>query len=204
VRELNTLPWESTKDLAAYTLVLDQMYVTLDTNFYKSSLVYLTNLTTGDTCPMTEIPYVPFKRQFWRTNTDLSNHGTPRFYTFFNYEKTRRILFDCAPDSTAVSTYNLTVEYYKRLPLITSAIGDNHPDIPDYLENVILNGAYKRLCAHLSDGDGMKIYAALEKEALEHARRIDIMQPDADHRFRLANAPNYGLVNSRFYGFSPY
>ncbi len=204
IRDLNTLPWDSTKDIDTYTLVQDQMYVTLNTDFYKASLVYLTDNTFGDTVGMTELPYVTFKRMFPRTNTDLHNHGVPSFYATFNYEKDRRLYFETAPDADTVSRYRLTVEFYKRLPLITSVAGDTHPDIPDYFENAILHGAYKRVCAHLSDADGMKIYSALERESIETIQRIDTMQPNADTRILLVDAPYVGRTNTRFYGFSPF
>ena len=132
------------------------------------------------------------------TSPNNSTTGTPSVYTIFNYEKTRRMFFDIALDQNTVTNYTLTVEYYKRLPLISSVEGSQTLDIPDYFENTILYGAYKRMSAHLGDSEGVQTYAALEREALEKLQRIDIMHPDADRRFRLIDelpvAANYGFV----------
>ena len=129
------------------------------------------------------------------TNTST---GIPTIYSIFNYEKTRRLAFEIAPNQDTVTNYTITVEYYKRLPLISSVQGEQSPDIPDYFENTLLYGAYKRMSAHLGDSEGVKTYASLEREALEKLQRIDIMHPDADRRFKLIDeipvTANYGFV----------
>jgi len=198
IKDLNTYPWESTKDSEVYTLTLNQQYVTLNPLFYKESLVYLTHTTNGDYIPMKGLPYVHFKRLYSMTSPDNSVKGTPSIYSIFNFEKERRLAFNIAPDQDTVTDFTLTVEFYKRLPLISSVNGVQSPDIPDYFENTILYGAYKRLSAHLGDADGVRTYAGLEREALEKLQRIDIMHPDADRRFRLIDefpvTANYGFV----------
>lgn len=191
IRELNTYPWESAKIAQTYSLVADQQYVTLDTNFFKESLVYLTNNTTGDSYPLKGLPYVHFKKLYPQDNP--STKGNPSVYSIFNFEKLRRLVFNLVVDTNTATNYTLTVECYKRLPYVTSVQGEQAPDIPDYFENAILYGAYKRLCAHVGDAEGVKIYEALEHSALEKLERIDIMHPDAERRFRLID--ELGLYN---------
>jgi hypothetical protein len=196
VKDLNTYPWESAKTSETFALTLDQQYVTLNPLFFKESLVYLTHITSGNYTPMKGLPYVHFKRLYPMTSPNQTIHGTPTVYTIFNYEKTRRLQFDIAPDTNTVTNFSLIVEYYKRLPLISSTQGETSADIPDYFENTILYGAYKRMCAHLGDDSGVQVYSGLEREALERLQRIDIMHPDAERRFRLIDelsvSPNYG------------
>jgi len=132
---------------------------------------------------MISLPWVQFKRLFPGTDTSLL--GRPGTYTLYNVEQDGRIYFDTAVDADTVANYTLTVEYYRRLPLISSVGTGASPNIPQEFENTILYGAYKRICAHLGDEKGMSTNATLEREALERLKRIDIMHPDADRRFRL-------------------
>ena len=198
IKDLNTYPWESSKTSESYSLVLNQQYITLNPLFFKESLVYLNHITSGDCSPMKGLPYVHFKRLYSMTSPTNTITGIPTIYSIFNYEKTRRLAFEIAPNQDTVTNYTITVEYYKRLPLISSVQGEQSPDIPDYFENTLLYGAYKRMSAHLGDSEGVKTYASLEREALEKLQRIDIMHPDADRRFKLIDeipvTANYGFV----------
>ena len=124
--------------------------------------------------------------------------GVPSVYAIFNLENARRIQFDIIPDTSTVANNTITVEFYTRLPFVTSVQGEQCPDIPDYFESVLLYGAYKRMCAHVGDAQGITIYQGLEREALERVQRIDIMQPDADRRFRLIDEVPTGFTGSGF------
>ena len=203
IRDLNTYPWESSKTSESYTLTANQQYVTVNTLFFKDSQAFLTSATQGNTAPLRSLPYIQFKRLYPETNVTTNLVGFPSIYTIFNYEKTRRMLFDVAPDTSTATNYTLVLEYYKRLPLISSVSGINSADIPDYFENTIVYGAFKRMCAHVGDAQGVSMYSSLEREALERLQRIDVMHPDADRRFRLIDEVPYNLssVNGVIYPF---
>lgn len=132
---------------------------------------------------MLSLPWVQFKRL--SPSTDSTVTGIPRAYSLFNVEQNGRLIFDIIPSADTITNYTLTVEYYRRLPLISSVGLNNNPEIAQEFENVILYGAYKRICAHLGDEKGVGANAAMEREALERVQRIDIMHPDADRRMRL-------------------
>lgn len=203
IKDLNTYPWESTKVSETYNLTQDQQYITLDELFFKESLVYLTHTTIGDMWPLKGLPYIQFKRLYTGTSPDHTTSGRPQVYTIFNFEKNGRLQFDISPDSDTATNYDLVVEYYKRLPLISSVKGQSSAAIPDYFENTIVYGAFKRMAAHLGDDNGVKLYSSLEREALERLQRIDTMHPDADRRFRLMGESTiYGwYANGYIYPF---
>lgn len=198
IRDLCTYPWESAKAVeSSVALVLNQQYVALTSQALKESQAFLVHTTDGNQAPMRSLPWIQFKRGY--PNNVAT--GIPSVYSIFNFESNGRVYFDRLPDAAVVAGYTLTVEYYRRLPLISSVSTGQNPNIPQEFENTILYGAYKRLCAHVGDENGIRIYSQLEREALERLQRIDIMHPDADRRFRLIDE-TFVSVPSGY--FNPY
>ena len=171
-----------------------QQWVQLSSSCFKESQAYLVHNTSGDQPPLRSLPWVAFKRMYYGT----TNSSCPAIYSIFNMEQDGKVYFDQLPDSDTVTNYTLAVEYYRRLPLISSVGASASPNIPQEFENTILYGAYKRMCAHVGDENGVRTYATLEREALERLQRIDIMRPDADRRFRLVDELNLGVTQSDY------
>ena len=191
VKDLNTRIWQSTLSVeTGILMVASQQYVTVDSLFYKESQAYLTDNSTGDQGSLKYLPWVHFKRLY--PGTDTSNDGggdtgRPTIYTIFNFEKDAKIYLYPIPSSDTVSQYTLTLEYYKRLPKISSVSINAAPDIPEEFENAILFGAYKRFAMDVGETEKVNLYAAMEKENILRIKEIDSAHPDADRRFRLIN-----------------
>jgi hypothetical protein len=186
IKDLNHNVWESTKVAeSGIVMTAAQQWINLNTTFYKESQAYLVNNTSGDQPPMKFLPWVHFKRLYG--STDTNNTSRPYIYTVFNEQRDSKVYLFPIPDTTTVADFTLAVEYYQRLPLISTLSGSDSPEIPEEFENVILFGAYKRAAMHLGETDKVKLYSGLEAEALERMKRVDSMRPDADRRFRLVD-----------------
>jgi hypothetical protein len=184
IKDLNHNVWENTKVIETdITMTSAQQWVLLATTYYKESQAYLEHNTTGDQSPMKFLPWVHFKRYY--PSTDTTQPGVPSIYTIFNDQREGKIYLYPIPDSGTIANYKLSVEYYQRLPLISTLGGGESPEIPEEFENVILYGAYKRAAMHLGNSKDITMYSNLEREALERMKQIDSMRPDADRRFRL-------------------
>lgn len=184
VVDLNMNVWESMRVVEqGIPLVAGQGWVLLTSQVFKESQVYLVHNTDGDQKPLPVLPWVPFKRLYSATNLD----GTPQVCSIFNGERDGRLYFDRLPEAGDVSDYTLAVEYYQRLPKISTLGDSDSPEIPAEFENVLLYGAYKRAAMYFGNAQDVGNYAMLEREALERLKRIDSMQPDSDRRFRLGD-----------------
>ena len=162
----------------------------LASNFFKDSLAYLNKTSDGeDGGPLTYLPWVSFKK-LGPSNT---NTGSPFRYSLFNVEDDGKVYLYPLPDSSIADNYTLTVEYYRRVPLISSVSAGTGISVPREIENAIVYGAQKRMAMHIV-GSGHKdvvSLAALELEALERLKKIDRTHPDGQYRFRIAGA-GYG------------
>jgi hypothetical protein len=195
IKDLNHNVWENTKVAeSGIVMTAGTQWVNLSTIYYKESQAYLVHNTTGDQGPMKFLPWVHFKRMY--PSTDTTQVSMPSIYTIFNEQRDGKIYLYPIPDATTVADYTLAVEYYQRLPLISTLGGGDSPEIPEEFENVILYGAYKRAAMHLGETKDMNMYNGLEREALERMKQIDSMRPDADRRFRLLD----GSSTSPFWG----
>lgn len=187
VVDLNMNTWECTRVMDQnIPLVLDQQYIVLDQDAFKSSQAYMVHDTDGDLPPMTNMPWVKFKRLYFQTEAT----GLPCVYSLFNQERDGRLYFDVKPTQDEVDNYTLTVEYYTRIPKFSQLGGGESPNIPAEFESAILNGALKRAALHFGDPRSGE-FASLEAAAIERLKRIDSYQPDADRRFKLIDEAAY-------------
>ena len=182
VNDLNYMTWESSKTVeTGIPLTSGDTFASLSSQFYKESQAYLVSNDGGDMPPMRYLPWVAFKRLY----PDMNTPGMPCIYTAFNDSSEGKVYFDVVVDDNTASNYTLAVEYYRRIPKISSlGVGDSL-EVPTEFENVLLYGAKKRAAQWVGAAQDVPQFQALEHEAYERMKRADRMHPDSDNRFRL-------------------
>lgn len=168
------------------TLTADTQSYTLSSNFYKEAIAYLNETTPSeDKSPMTYMTWSSFKTSY----PDNTETGTPYIYSLYNFEREGKVYLWPVPDSSAASDYTLTVEYYRRIPLVSGVSKGSSIDVPREVESPLVYGAQKRVAALLDEWQAVKNLAALEAEALDRLKKIDRTHPDAKLRFRVGPPP---------------
>jgi hypothetical protein len=159
--------------------------------FYRESLAYLVKTSSGVANePMVYLPWVQFQRWYG----DKSQTGEPQFYSTLNSDSDGLVYLWPTPDATTASDFTLTVEYYRRVPHISSVPVETAISVPREIENALVYGAQKRAAIHIL-GPGDKDVAALEvleAKAMERLRRVDRAHPDVQKRWILSDFAGRG------------
>lgn len=186
IKDINRILWQHTVIAESGIVFTEgQQWITVGSNIYRESQAYLTHNTSGDQPPLTYEPWVVFKRKYPGTDTSGPDLGLPQIYTIFNTDKDDRIYLYPIPNSDTVTNYTLTVEYYQRLPLISSCANNEPPRIPQEFENAILYGAYKRFAMDMGESAQVGLYENLEHEEHQYLKNMNGMHPDAQKGFRV-------------------
>lgn len=190
VNELNTNLFEFNKVIETdIPLVAGENTIDLSAPFYRESLAYLVNTTdTNNQAPLNYYPWVQFQRWFG----DKAQTGAPSRYSVFNADLDGKLYLHTTPDAATASSTTLTIEYYKRVPLISSVALGKSISVPREIENALVYGAQKRYAIHTM-GPGDKDVAALEAletKALDKLRRVDRLHPDERKQWILSDFSN--------------
>lgn len=187
VSDINTRLFEFCKSAeTGIALTGGTNYVTLTFPFYRESLSYFVKTAdSSNSPPLVYQDWVSFQRMLG----DATRQGEPRYYSQFNEGADQRIYLWPTPDASTAATYTLTIEYYRRVPLISAVPAGDAIDVPPEIENVLLYGAKKRIMIdHLGAGHpDVPALAMLEREALDKLARIDRAHPDERKRFVLVD-----------------
>lgn len=185
VNDLNSSLYEFNRVTeSGISLSTEQQWITLNSQFYKESQCYLNRTGQGDNTPMLYMDWVQFKR-LYPENTTL---GRPSIYTIFNSDQDGRLYLYDSPDQTTVDNYTLSVEYYRRIPLVSSLGNEGSLNVPREIENALIYGAQKQLSSVVM-GPGhpdVRALAGLESEAIARLKQSDRLHPDVQLRFKLA------------------
>ena len=188
VKEMNSHLYEFNKVVkASATMVAGTQTIDLSATtpiIYKESMAYLVETATSRREDVLQyVIYEEFIRHYGADTTG----GTPTLYTFRNLAYTTVVSLWPIPDVGIASTHTLTLEYYRRIPLISSVAAGTSIDVPAEVETALMYGAMKRMAIHMKGAahPDVSAFSALESNALEKLRMIDRGHPDAPRRFRL-------------------
>lgn len=188
VKEMNSHLYEFNKIVTSnQTMVANTQTVTLSSVtpvIYKESLAYLVRTTDSTKTDMLDyVVWEDFQRMY---GSDTST-GVPVLYSFRNEALTVVVSLWPTPDTGTASAYALVLEYYRRIPLISSVAAGSSIDVPAEVETALMYGAQKRMAIHLKGASHPDVSAlqALEEHALGKLQRIDRAHPDANRRFRV-------------------
>lgn len=191
VRDMNSHLYEFNKIVQSnLPMTADNRDVNLNQGVYKESLGYLVRTDDGSKLLLVYLPYVNFVDQ-WEAGLFVGTN-VPAAYTFRNVERDGVVSLGPKPNSATATDYTLTLEYYRRIPLISEVtVG---VDVPPEAETPLVYGAQKRLAVHLH-GPGHPDVAgfnALEQQALGNLKAVDKRHPDTQKRFRLVDHTHKG------------
>lgn len=164
-------------------LVEGQPWVLLTSQFYRESQAYLVNSNGAMQDPLDHLPWSTYQR--WYGDSTIT--GTPEKYSLFNFEKEGKLYFYPTPDANAASAMTLTVEFYRRIPLVSELGISDSLDAPREVQSALVYGAQKRIALHLGQSNDIATLAGLEMQALERLKRVDKTHPDERKRFMLAD-----------------
>jgi hypothetical protein len=187
VDDLNMGLYEFNKTIEVGIILTNGVsFVTLNADFYRESLAHLVRTSDSQKYgPLTCMEWVDFKRMYG----DDKPTGLPFVYSVFNFDNDSRKLYLCpTPSTDAANGYTLSVEYYRRVPKISSVGEGSSIQVPTEVEAPIRFGAFKRAAMWFDDPTKVQMYAGLEAQATERLKRVDRFHPDALKRFRLVDA----------------
>lgn len=188
IDELNTYLFEFTRTKQeGIPLVEAQGDYELQGSPYKESQAYIVETANNDRrAPMYYLPSIHFDRRFNESRAS----GQPYFYTLHNLEKDGKITIHPAPDASTAAGHTLTVQYYVRIPHVSSILDDARLSIPAEAQTALVFGAQKRMSMHLYGAahPDVSAFDALENRALQRLIAIDRHHPDSNTRFRLIGA----------------
>jgi hypothetical protein len=153
---------------------------------YRESLAYLVTTAGVQQANLVYLPWAHFQSLYG--DQTLVNSGVPSVYSMRNVDFAGTVSLQPIPNTSVASSYTLTVEYYRRIPLPYTDAEDPIEVAPE-VETVLVYNAQKRLAIHLH-GPGHKDVAAfdaLERRAQEELQAVDKRHPDAQRRFRLVD-----------------
>lgn len=192
VKEMNASLFDFMKTRqTSLAMVAGTREVTLENAFYRESAAYL--IKTSDSSirsPLVYMPYAQFARE-QQPEIFGNTSGHPIVYSCFN-EHLGILRLSPVPDSDAATNYTLTIEYYKRIPLISSTVAGSSIDVPPEVETPLVFGAQKRMAIHINGASDPDVasFDALEQRALDRLKNMDRRHPDEQARFK--------VVDSRF------
>lgn len=201
INDMNMALFEFNKMAEAGIVMTEgQPYVFLTSRFYRESLAHLSANSGGVQPPLDFCPWTEFQRWYG----DETVLGCPHIYSLFNFEQEGRLYLSPTPDASTVSTYTLSVEYYRRIPLVSTLGASESLSVPREVESALLYGAQKRLAIHVLGAAHPDVgaLATLEMQALERLKRVDKTHPDEKKRFILsdfAKRPGKNRANPAVY-----
>jgi len=195
VKEMNSHLYEFNKMVESnLTITADANTIVLRNGVYRESIARM--IYTPDSTQELLLMYLPYVQyQDAYGSSRYIGSGIPVVYSFRNVERDGTLYLGPTPDSGAATDYTLTVEYYRRIPLVSSVTAAL--DIPPEVEPALVYGAQKRLAIHLY-GPGHPDVAAfqgLEMRALQQLKAVDKRHPDTNKRFKLADRRFAGKRN---------
>jgi len=159
--------------------------VQLAAGFYKEKLAYL--VKTSDSSSSTPLQFVdwPTFRRLYSPDPDVPT-DRPIAYSVQNIEGEGRVYLGPSPSSSTATDYTLTVEYYRRIPLLSET---EQLVVPQEIENALLYGAQKRMAYHIAGPDAPDVgtFHGLEDVAITRLMEIDRKRPDGGMRFRIVD-----------------
>lgn len=186
VKEFNTALFDFNKVAeSGIPLVTGQQWVLLSSQVHWVSNAYLVDNTQGDQTPLVELPWDHFKRLY----PNGQEMGRPKVFASFNLDLDGRIYLYQTPTQEIVDQFTLAVEYYRRIPLISSVGANTSIEVPSEIENTLLYGAKKRVAIDI-DGAGspsVNSFASLEQQSLDRLKRSDRTRPNEQRRWRLVD-----------------
>ena len=201
IKDMNSHLYEFNKKiLSSVTMTADTREITLNDDVYKEHVAYLHHTVDDENeAPMTHLPHVHFLENYG--DQSRFKVGIPKVYTFRSLHQDCKIMLGPAPSTSVATDYTLTVEYYRRIPLVTE---DSQIDVPQEVQTALIYGAQKRMAIHIHADAAHPSVAAfhtLEKDALSRLKQIDKHHPDTVKRFRLVDRRGYrrGGVDTNVY-----
>lgn len=193
VKDMNTHLYEFNRTVeTGLALVEDQEYVELVTTYYRESQAFTVRTSDGFKYePLCFIPWAQFLRMtqmgvsdIKKTSGELISH-----YSIRNEHATGTMFLYPTPNATAASDFTLTVEYYRRIPLISSTAAGASIDCPPEIETALVYGAQKRMAMHIEGAEHPSVGAlnALEETALNRLKAVDQRHVDEKLRFRIVD-----------------
>lgn len=204
VKDMNTHLYEFNKHIeSSITLVSAQQdYIltssTTDTDGvkivpYRECQAYAIKTSDGSREPLAYLPWVRFSECIG--NSLASSTGIPTSYSLRNVDRTGVVSLFPKPSASVASTYTLTVEFYKRIPLPSLLTGaSTQMRVPEEVETALIYNACKRMAIHLYGPGHPDVagYAALESKALTELKQVDKTHPDQMQRFMLVDHTRKG------------
>lgn len=186
INDMNTALFEFNKSVEqGIVMTANQPYVVVTDLFYRESQCYLTPNSGGQGAPLDYLDWIKYQRWFG----DDTNQGCPERYSLFNNEREGRVYLSPTPDTTTVSDQTLTIEFYRRIPLVSTLGAENSLTVPREVESALVYGAQKRIAIHVLGAAHPDVgsLAGFEMQALERLKRVDKTHPDEHKRMILAD-----------------
>jgi len=182
---LNTHLWEFNRvEETGLALTASSPTVALAHLFYREHLAHMVAVDGGRAePPLTFMPFVDFNRQYG-VPTD---EGLARVYTYNNLHHTGQLLLNLVPTTDNAADYTLTINYYTRVPRLSTIDSAAKLSIPAEVEQILKCGAKKLLAAHVDNPSKTTTWAALEAQAIDAMRGIDRRSPGGGLRFRVVD-----------------
>ena len=142
---------------------------------------------------MIHMPHAHFMDQWGQEARNSAQ--VPVVYTFRNLHGDCKVLLAPSPAATVADEYTLTVEYYRRIPLVSE---NSTLDVPPEVQTALIYGAQKRMAIHIHADASHRSVAALhtlEQHALKNLKHIDMHHPDTQKRFRIVDHSFRGRKN---------
>ncbi len=174
------------KVLSNVTMTVAKQEVTLTDDVYKEHLAYIHHTANDENeAPLVLLPHAHFMSMYGdRTRFKT---GIPSVYAFRSLHQDFTLLLSPSPSQSIADDYTLTVEYFRRIPLVTE---NSILDVPQEVQTSLIYGAQKRMAIHIhADAAHPSVGALheLERDALSRLKQIDRHHPDTNKRFRLAD-----------------
>lgn len=187
IKEMNSHLYDFNKKvLSNVTLVDSEREVTLTDDVYKEHLAYIHHTANDeDEAPLVLLPHAHFMTMYG--DQTRFKTGIPVVYTFRSLHQDFKLQLGPAPSTSIADDYTLTVEYYRRIPLVTES---STLDVPQEVQTSLIYGAQKRMAIHIhADAAHPSVGALheLERDALSRLKQIDSHHPDTNKRFRLTD-----------------
>lgn len=162
---------------------------------YKESLAYLVSTANNiQQAPLIYLPYTKFMDIYG--DQEIITTGHTINYTFRNVHGDGLITLGPTPSTGTANKFDLTIEYYRRIPLNSA---EDPLNVVQELETALVFGAQKRLAIHIMGASHPDVVAfqLLEKDALLRLKGVDKRHPDQRLRFTIAGQQDRRGRNAR-------
>jgi len=158
--------------------------ISLPQAFYKEKQAYLVKTSDSKSeGPLGYIDWATFNR-LYGINPRLASAGFPTVYTARNVQEEGQLYLGPEPSSSIAADYTLTVEYYRRIPLVSAT---DQLTIPAEVEPALLAGAQELFAIHISGADSQDAARFAQKKYItwDGFKEADRKHPDGLNRFRM-------------------